>query len=108
MGPASNIDARMFPQSIGSGVWLSIDFACTVHVWLSSSVIVTPRVWSSFLSVSTSPINGMLRSTTGSSVSRHAARIGKAAFLLPDGVRVPFNGVPPLIINCSISLGICR
>jgi len=50
----------------------------------------------------------MLRSTTGSSVSRHAARIGKAAFLLPDGVRVPFNGVPPLIINCSISLGICR
>ena len=98
----------MFPHSKGSGVWLSIDFACTVHVCLSFSIIVTPSVWSSFLSVRTSPINGMLRSTTGSSVSRHAARIGKAAFLLPDGVRVPFNGVLPLITNCSISLGLCR
>ena len=38
----------------------------------------------------------------GSSVSRQAARIGSAAFLFPEGVRVPFNGTPPLITNCSI------
>ena len=48
----------------------------------------------------------MLRNTTGSSVSRQAASIGRAAFLLPDGVRVPFNGTLPLITNCSIRLGL--
>ena len=31
-----------------------------------------------------------------------AAIIGSAAFLFPEGVRVPFNGTPPLITNCSI------
>ena len=35
-------------------------------------------------------------------MSRQAARIGSAAFLLPDGVKVPVNGTPPLITNCSI------
>ena len=33
----------------------------------------------------TSWMSGRLRSTTGSSVSRHAARIGSAAFLFPPG-----------------------
>ena len=73
---------------------------------LSSSVIVTPRCSSSFLRVSTSPIRGTLRSTTGSSVSMQAASIGSAAFLLPEGVRVPFNGTPPLITNWSIRQGL--
>ena len=41
----------------------------------------------------TSWMSGRLRSTTGSSVSRHAARIGSAAFLFPPGrMSLPAGG----------------
>ena len=108
MGPASNIDALILRQSVGSGEWLTIDLACTIHVCSSCSVIVTPRCSSNCFRVITSPILGTLRRITGSSVSRQAASIGSAAFLFPDGVSVPVNGTPPLITNCSISLCIQR
>src|SRR3712207_8573332 len=39
--------------------------------------------------VSTSRMRGTLRTTTSSSVSTEAARIGSAPFLLPAGVTVP-------------------
>src|ERR1700751_3735105 len=51
---------------------------------------------------STSLIRGTLRRITSSSVSRHAARIGSAPFLLPAGVMVPERGLPPSITNFSI------
>ena len=50
---------------------------------------------------STSRMRGTLSSVTGSAVSRHAARIGRAAFLLPAGRTVPRSGTPPSITNDS-------
>ena len=44
-------------------------------------------------------------STTSSSVSRQAARIGRAAFLLPAAVISPESGTPPWMTNFSISCG---
>jgi hypothetical protein len=38
----------------------------------------------------------------GSSVSKQAARRGRAAFLLPEGIIVPESGTPPSIINFSM------
>ena len=49
----------------------------------------TPRSASSSSSASVSRIRGTLWSTTGSAVSRHAARSGRAAFLFPAGTTVP-------------------
>ena len=43
----------------------------------------------------------MFASTTGSSVSRHAARIGSAPFLLPAARTRPLSGCPPSITNDS-------
>src|SRR5919107_4320462 len=51
---------------------------------------------------STSAIRGTLSTTTSSVVSRHAARIGRAAFLLPAGVTVPDSGTPPSMTNFSM------
>ena len=56
--------------------------------------------------VSTSLISGRLCKITGSSVSKQAANIGRAAFLLPDGRISPFRGYPPLIINFSIPVSL--
>ncbi len=51
--------------------------------------------------VSTSRMRGRFVSSTGSSVSRHAARIGSAPFLLPDARMRPESGCPPSITNDS-------
>src|SRR5258706_16166297 len=51
--------------------------------------------------VSTSTIRGTLCRTTGSAVRRHAARIGKAPFLLPDARMRPWSGRPPSITKHS-------
>ena len=50
---------------------------------------------------STSEIRGTLRRITSSSVSRQAARIGSAPFLLPAAVIVPDSGTPPSMTNFS-------
>src|SRR3954452_1604593 len=57
---------------------------------------------------STSRICGTLCSTTSSSVRTQAARIGRAAFLLPAGSIVPDSGTPPSITNFSIAAGAGR
>ena len=57
---------------------------------------------------STSLIRGTLRRITSSSVSRQAARIGSAPFLLPAGTIVPDSGTPPSITNFSISVAASR
>ncbi len=102
MGPANNIDALICRHKSVSGVCPIIDLACTTQVLSFCSSTLTPRFRSSFFRVVTSPMLGILCNIMGSSVSRQAARIGSAAFLFPEGVRVPFNGTPPLITNCSI------
>jgi putative nucleotidyltransferase with HDIG domain len=51
--------------------------------------------------VSTSRIRGTFDSVTVSSVSRHAARIGSAPFLLPAARTRPESGLPPSITNES-------
>jgi hypothetical protein len=51
---------------------------------------------------STSRIFGTLRITSSSSVSRHAARIGSAAFLFPAGTISPESGTPPWMMNFSM------
>ena len=53
---------------------------------------------------STSRMRGTLRTTTGSSVRTHEARIGSAPFLFPAGTMVPESGAPPSITNFSMSL----
>src|SRR3712207_8866057 len=47
-------------------------------------------------------MRGTLRTTTSSAVSAEAARMGRAAFLLPAGVTVPDNGLPPSMTNFSM------
>ena len=54
---------------------------------------------------STSRIRGTRCSSNSSSVSRQAARIGSAAFLLPATVSSPESGTPPWMTNFSIALG---
>src|SRR5436189_3049305 len=49
----------------------------------------------------TSRIFGTLRTRSSSSVSRHAARVGSAAFLLPAGTISPESGTPPWMMNFS-------
>ena len=46
-------------------------------------------------------MRGTLESDTASSVSRHEARIGNAAFLLPEARTWPESGWPPSITNDS-------
>src|SRR5438034_1055905 len=60
-----------------------------------------PRSAMRVVIVSTSRIRGTLCSTTGSSVSRHAASSGSAPFLFPAARTVPFSGCPPSITNDS-------
>src|SRR5690606_19897401 len=50
----------------------------------------------------TSPIRGTLVSTHSSSVSRHAASSGRAAFLLPSTATAPWSRAPPSIRRVDI------
>jgi hypothetical protein len=50
-------------------------------------------------------MRGTFVSTTSSSVSRQAARIGSAAFLLPAATISPASGAPPWMTNFSIGRG---
>src|SRR5919197_568888 len=68
--------------------------------------ISAPRSPISAIIVSTSRIRGTLRSTTGSVVSRHAARIGRAPFLFPAAVTRPFSGCPPSMTKYSASASV--
>src|SRR5947209_8675540 len=101
-GPASRKEARIRSASPRSTCWLS-----TVEGSMRTSpgpvhVTRAPRTSRSRHMASTSLIRGTLRRTTSSSVSRQAARIGSAPFLLPAGVIVPDSGTPPSITNFSM------
>src|SRR3954452_18094765 len=65
-----------------------------------------PTCWRSSSIVSASRIRGTFPSTTGSSVSRHAARIGRTPFLLPAARMRPEIGRPPSITNDCAATGL--
>ena len=101
-GPASRNEARIFAESSSSGaVWVTPS-ARRRPGGRSDQSALTPSCSSTATWVSVSRIRGTFVSTTSSSVSRQAARIGSAAFLLPAAVISPESGGPPLITNFSI------
>ena len=100
-GPASRIDARMRVHSSGSSVVEVMSAAHTRKVLSSSHSTSAPMSTKSSIIASTSRIRGTFSSVTGSAVSRHAARIGSAAFLFPAGRTRPESGTPPSITNVS-------
>ena len=99
-GPASRNDARMLLAS-SSSTSEPTSCACTRTSLSPVHSTSAPRWRSSSIIVSTSRIRGTFASCTGSSVSRHAARIGSAPFLLPDARSLPLSGRPPSITNDS-------
>src|SRR5918997_6881885 len=104
-GPASRNEARMRSAHPGStAVWV-ISSHCTAIVFSSRHSAFAPSRTSSSTIACTSRIRGVLRSTTSSLVSSVAASAGSAAFLLPAGTIVPERGVPPSMMNFSMSEG---
>src|SRR5215218_8793569 len=104
-GPATRNDARMRSARPGSTSVLVTASAWSATVLPSRRSIFTPRSTSSVISASVSRMRGTLCSTICSSVSRHAASSGRAAFLLPAGTTVPDSGTPPSMTSFSISAG---
>ena len=100
-GPASRNEARIFAESASSGA-VSVTPSARSARRSSVQSAFTPSCSSTATWVSVSRIRGTLVSTNSSSVSRQAARIGRAAFLLPAAVISPESGGPPLITNFSI------
>src|SRR5919201_4311515 len=100
-GPARRTEARIREQSTSSSsvfgssaAWMRISFG-------PSHSASAPRSAISSTIVSTSRIRGTLRSTTGSLVSRQAARIGSAPFLFPAARIVPLSDRAPSMTNDS-------
>ena len=100
-GPASRKDARIFADSASSGAVSVTESACS-RSSPSDHAARTPIPSSTATCVSVSRIRGTFVSTSSSSVSRQAARIGSAAFLLPAATISPESAGPPLITNLSI------
>src|SRR6058998_2387896 len=95
IGPASRIDARMRAHSSASSSRGVAGRASTVRVLLPVHSTAAPRCASNASIVSTSRMRGTLSNRHGPSASRVAARMGRAAFLLPAGRIVPWSGRPP-------------
>src|SRR3954469_11546369 len=102
-GPARRNEARI--RSLRSRSMRASDATEAAHnaTWCSErQSTLTPTLSSSSIIVVTSWIRGTLETTTSSSVSKQAARIGSAAFLLPAGVTLPDSGTPPSMTNFSM------
>ena len=100
-GPASRNEARIRLASSSSASSSSARRRATRTSFGAVHSASAPRSASSSTIVSTSRIRGTFVSVTGSSVSRHAARIGSAAFLLPAARTRPQSGRPPSMTNDS-------
>ena len=100
-GPASRKDARIFADSASSGA-VSVTSRPAAAARRPIHAARTPIPSSTATCVSVSRIRGTFVSTSSSSVSRQAARIGSAAFLLPAATISPESAGPPLITNFSI------
>src|SRR4051794_11391842 len=102
-GPASRNEARISSDSERSTSASAVTSAAPSGTsWSVRHSTLTPSRSSSAIIVRTSSMSGMLLTTTSSSVSRQAARIGSAAFLLPAGVTLPESGTPPSMTNFSM------
>src|SRR4051812_30918059 len=102
-GPASRNEARISSlraRSISAPP--STARAHSATSWSERQSTVTPTLSSSSSIVVTSRMRGTFETTTSSSVSKQAARIGSAAFLLPAGVTLPDSGTPPSMTNFSM------
>jgi hypothetical protein len=96
-GPAKSIDALIF---IACSLGISGDFmSFRVSLQTFGCVVSTspPSAVNTSSITRTSSISGIFRKVTGSSVKRAAAIQGRAAFLFPHALIVPFNGSPPFI-----------
>ena len=100
-GPAKRIEARIRRQSSSSSSVPGVLAACTSTSPPPRRSTVTPSATASASIVATSVIAGTFLRTTGSSVSRQAATIGSAAFLLPVARIVPSSGRRPSMTNDS-------
>src|ERR671937_1102695 len=103
-GPASRIEARILRQSSSSSSTFWTSAAWTRSSFGPNQSTSAPTSTSSSSIVSTSRIRGTLERTTGSSVTRHAARIGRAPFLFPAARTRPFSGCAPSIRNDSATV----
>src|SRR3954447_25013044 len=101
-GPATRKEARIRSARAGSTSVPLIPSACTATVLSSTQSTETPRSASSVSIASVSRMRGTFPITTRSSVSRLAARSGRAAFLLPAGTMVPDSGTPPSMTSFSM------
>ncbi len=100
-GPASRNEARIRSDRTRSTCVLStVELSMRISAGSVHSTRA-PRTPSRRTMSSTSEIWGTLRRITSSSVSRQAARIGSAPFLLPAAVIVPHRGTPPSMTNFS-------
>ena len=100
-GPASRIEARIRLQSSSSSSCSGIAAARIRTRPSAGASTSTPRSATSSSIVSTSMIAGTFVSVTGSSVRRHAATIGSAAFLFPAARTGRESGRPPSMTNDS-------
>src|SRR4051794_1997244 len=104
-GPASRNDARILLQSAGSGADFETPDASTRTSFDPVQPESAPRSASRSSIVSTSRMRGTLLSVTAPSARRHAARIGKAPFLLPAARIRPLRGREPSITKASARAG---
>ena len=100
-GPATRNEARIRLAS-SSSTSVPRMVSARRRTSFSLRVTFTPSRSSSPSIDSTSRIRGTLRTTSSSSVSRQAARIGSAAFLFPAGTISPESGTPPWMMNFSM------
>ncbi len=89
-------------ESSSSGAVSEIASACRRSSFAALHSTFTPRRSRIAICASVSRIRGTFWSRISSSVSRQAARIGSAAFLLPAAVISPRSGAPPWITNFSV------
>src|SRR5439155_294278 len=92
---ARRIEARMRAHSCGSSSRGVAGRASTVTAFFPVHSTLAPRCVRRAAIVSTSRMRGTLSSRQGPSASSVAARMGRAAFLLPAGRIVPWSGRPP-------------
>ena len=85
-GPSSSTEPRSRPTSAGSGSSVVIVAQRIAQRRRADALDLAPRSSSSRAITSTSRMRGTFVSTHSSSVSRHAASSGSAAFLLPSTV----------------------
>src|SRR3954453_19702046 len=100
-GPATRNEARIRLASSSSTSVPTMFAAWSLTSLSSVHSTSTPSFSSNPTTDSTSRMRGTLRTTSSSSVSRQAARIGSAAFLLPAGTISPERGTPPWMMNLS-------